>query len=308
MINKITHKILAVSLAISSMMPIFVINVFAADYSIVFGNTPPSIVNFNSPLSSSSTSGFVAVTSKWNQPRSSGTNPHNGVDLQAAVNTNVYAPYDGWLTAISVTGPYDIDFLVDANNNNIQDDGDYHIRFYHMNSREPTGKKSKGALIGKSGSQGTSAAHLHFGICSVSDGLKWLRNELNYRHLSSTNWNSGKDLDAYAQVQWNNNNTASITAYIMNDGVKEHFSDVRMYYRTTTSGAWTDGGAITRSGDIYNYNFSGKVPSGTTVQWMMRILRSGVSQAAFCPAKFYQPDNNPNASSYAYGYWTNTVR
>jgi len=299
-------NILAMFITITIITSIFSTNVFAADYSVVFGNTPPSIVNFNSPLSSSSTSGFVAVNSKWNQPRPSGSNPHNGVDLQAAVNTNVYAPYDGWLTAISVTGDYDIDFLVDANNNNIQDDGDYHIRFYHMNSRETAGKKSKGALIGKSGNQGTSAAHLHFGICATSTGLKWLRNEVNYRHLSSTNWNSGKDLDAYAQVQWNGN-IASITAYIRNDGIKEYFSEVRMYYRTTTSGAWTDGGNITRSGDIYNFDFTGKVPSGTKVYWMIRLIRSGITQAAFCPAKFYQPDNNPNASSYAYGYWTNTV-
>lgn len=304
--RKIAYKIVEIIFSIALIASVFTTNVLAADYSIVFGNTPPTIVNFNSPLSSSSTSGFVAVNSKWNQPRSTGTNPHNGVDLQATLNTNIYAPYDGWLTAINVTGSYDIDFLVDANNNNVQDDGDYHIRFYHMNSREPVGKKSKGALIGKSGNQGGVPAHLHFGICSVSGGLKWLRNEVNYRHLSSTNWNSGKHLDAYAQVQWNSN-TASITAYIMNDGVKEYFSEVRIYYRTTTSGTWTDGGAITRSGDIYSYNFTGKVPSGTSVQWMMRIQRSGVSQAAFCPAKFFKPDNNPNSSSYAYGYWTNIV-
>ncbi|AIQ57668.1 M23 family metallopeptidase [Paenibacillus borealis] len=297
-------KLAAFTLSIAISL-LFTSNVFAADYSIVFGNTAPSTVNFNSPLSSSSTSGFVAVNSKWNQPRSSGTNPHNGVDLNAPLNTNVYAPYDGWSTGISVTGSYDIDFLVDANNNNLQDDGDYHIRFYHMNSREAAGKKSKGALIGKSGNQGTTAAHLHFGICSTSSGLVWLRNEVNYRHLSSTNWNSGKHLDAYAQVTWSSN-TASFTSYIMNDGAKEYFSEVRMYYRTT-SGSWTDGGVIPRSGDTYNYNFTGKVSSGTSVQWMIRIMRSGVSQAAFGPAKFYQPDNNPNASSYTYGYWTNTV-
>lgn len=103
-------------------------------YDIVFGNTPPSIVNFNSPLSTTSTSGFVAVNSKWNQPRNvNGSNPHNGVDLQAALNTNVYAPYPGWATGITGAGPYDIQFLVDANKNGVQDDGDYYIRFYHLN-------------------------------------------------------------------------------------------------------------------------------------------------------------------------------
>ena len=93
----------------------------------------------------------------------------------------------------------------------------------------------------------------------------------------------------------------------MDDGTKRNFDEVRMYYRTTTSGTWTDGGAITRSGDTYSYNFAGKVASGTSVQWMMRLKRSWVNQTAFCPAKYYQPNNDPNATTYPYGYWTNTV-
>jgi len=291
-------KIISFLLAIAAAVGLATV-AMAADYSVVFGNTPPSIVNFGSPLST-----YAAVNSKWNQPRSTGTNPHNGVDLQASLNTPVYAPYDGWITHITITGSYDIEFIVDANNNNVQDDGDYKIRFYHMNAREAAGKKTKGALIGLSGNQGGVPAHLHFGICST--GPVWLRNEVNYRYLASTSWNSGKDLDIYAVVGWNGN-AASLTAYIRNDGVKEYFSEVRMYYRTVTGGAWTDGGTITRSGDEYTYSFAGKVASGTSVQWMVRFTRSGVTQTAFCPAKFYQPDNNPNSSAYAYGYWTNTV-
>ena len=279
---------------------------YASAYDIIFGGNPPSVVNFNSPLSCSSTCGFASVNSKWNQPRNVGTNPHEGVDVQASLNTNVYAPCSGWATGITGAGPYDIQFLVDANNNKVQDDGDYYIRFYHLNSREADGYKEKGALIGKSGSQGTLSPHLHFGVCSISGGLKWLRNEINYRHLSSTNWNSGKDLDVYAVVSWDYN-IASFTAYIRNDGAKEPFGEVRIYYRTTTSGAWTDGGVLTNNGDFYSFDFSKVVPSGTTVQWMVRLTRTGVTQAAFCPAKFYQPSNNPNSVAYAYGYWTNTV-
>jgi murein DD-endopeptidase MepM/ murein hydrolase activator NlpD len=274
----------------------------AVDYTIVFDNIPPSIVNFGSPLST-----YAGVNSKWNQPRGSGTNPHNGVDLQAGVNTETKAPYAGWQSGVKVAGDYDILFLVDANNNRAKDDGDYYIRFYHMNAREPDGYRSKGDKIGASGDKGGVPAHLHFGICSETGGIKWLRNEPNYRYLASTSWNSGKDLDAYALVEWKNGNTVSISSYIMNDRVKEYFSEIRMYYRTTTGGLWTDGGVITRSGDNYSYNFSGKISSGTAVQYMMRITRSGISQVAFCPAKFYQPASNPNSSSYAYGYWTNTV-
>ena len=55
------------------------------------------------------------------------------------------------------------------------------------------------------------------------------------------------------------------------------------------------------------YAFKGIYPAGTNVYWMVRLTRSGVSQAAFAPAKFFQPNNNPNASAYAYGYWVNTM-
>ena len=273
-------------------------------YDIVFGNTPPSIVNFDSPLS-----GFASVNSKWNQPRSTGTNPHNGVDLQAALNTNVYAPYAGWTTGIAVAGSYDVEMLVDANNNRVKDDGDYRIRFYHLNSREPNGYKTQGALIGKSGNQSFSGqvpAHLHFGICSTEGGLKWLRNEVNYRHLATTNWGSGRDLDIYAQVRWNNN-APSIIAYVMDDGSKVPLKSVEMYYRTTPTGRWTEGGTMTKSGDTYSYDFGSRFPSGTTVYWMVRLTRTNVAQRAFCPAKYYQPIADPNNSAEPYGYWVNTV-
>ena len=108
------------------------------------------------------------------------------------------------------------------------------------------------------------------------------------------------------KVQWNNN-TASIIAYIRDDGAKKSLSEVRMYYRTTPSGAWIDGGTMTKSGDTYSYDFGSLFPSGTTVYWMARLTRSGVSQTAFCPAKYYQPTSNPNSTSYPYGYWTNMI-
>lgn len=276
-------------------------------YDVVFGNTPPSIVNFISPLSQNSTSGFALVNSKWNQPRNvKGSNPHNGVDLNALEGTKVYAPYAGWSTKIAAAGNDDIEFLVDANKNGEKDDGDYKIRFYHMKSAESNGYKNQGDLIGYSGKQGTTAAHLHYGICSTNGGLKWLRNEVNYRYLSSNNWASGQDLDIYSQVRWTNNK-ASLIAYVRDDGTKRALKEVRIYYRTTPSGAWTDGGVMTKSGDTYTYDFTGKFTSGTTVYWMARLTRDGVTQAAFCPAKYYQPANNPNSASQPYGYWTNKI-
>ena len=46
-----------------------------------------------------------------------GSNPHNGVDLNVGVGTYVYAPYDGWVEHISINAQQtdDINFVVDAN-------------------------------------------------------------------------------------------------------------------------------------------------------------------------------------------------
>ena len=76
-------------------------------------------------------------------------------------------PYAGRAIGINITGSHDVQFLVDANKNKVKDDGDYYIRFYHMNAREVNGYKAQGQLIGKSGNQGGVPAHLHFGICAV---------------------------------------------------------------------------------------------------------------------------------------------
>ncbi len=278
-------------------------------YDIIFGSIPPSIEKFNSPLAPDEKSGFVSVNSKWNQPRNvKGTNPHNGVDLYAREGTPVYAPYAGWTEGIWATGDYDIQLLVDANNNKIKDDGDNYVRFYHMSSREKIGYKAQGELIGRSGNAGGVPDHLHFGICSLSGGLKWLRNEVNYRYLANENneWNAGKDLDIYAYVSWDYG-TASLDAYILDDCVKKDLAEVRMFYRLTTSGEWIDGGIMQKSGDTYSYNFREILPRGTTVYWMVRLTRSGISQRAFCPALYRRPAADPNEPIEPYAYFTNVV-
>lgn len=198
----------------------------------------------------------------------------------------------------------DIRFFVDANKNGVRDDGDYCVDFYHLQSREQEGYKSQGQLIGKSGENGSpNQPHLHFGIRgkNVDGDLLWFRNQPNYRHLSQSCWKSGMDLDIFSQVNWKDN-IASLTAYIMNEGLKEDLAEVRIYYRTTSSGAWTDGGTMNKSGDTYTYDFSGKFSRGTNVYWMVRLKRSGINQAAFCPAKYHQPNNNPNSSALPYAY------
>jgi len=85
-----------------------------------------------------------------------------------------------------------------------------------------------------------------------------------------------------------------------------------VYHRSAGTSTWTDGGVVTgNSSNAYSYNFTGKYPSGTSVQWMFRMIRSGlgtdVYKYCWSPAKFVQPDPNPNSNSYSYGYYTNTM-
>ncbi|MBP9019797.1 MAG: M23 family metallopeptidase [Bacteroidales bacterium] len=177
----------------------------AYSYSQVFENMPPATLNWACPLS-----GWPTVTSSWNTPRDVGTNPHRGVDLSANF-VPIYAVWNGWLTQV---GLYTIRFQIDINNDGIKNDSVYYCEYYHLSARSSEGYYTKGAQIGTSGNEGGAYdPHLHFG--GASSDIRWYRNEINYRWTSY--WCNGEDLDSFKWVEWNNNNTAAITIYFMDD-------------------------------------------------------------------------------------------
>jgi murein DD-endopeptidase MepM/ murein hydrolase activator NlpD len=273
---------------------------FAYSYSEVFGNYPPSILNWNCP-----TNVWYSITSKWNQPRSVGTNPHQGVDIAAPYGSRVNAVWYGWVESI---GTYSIRLRVDSNGNGLMDEPVYYCYYYHLSAKKPNGYYSKGAQVGSSGNEGgTMAAHLHFG--GIDTNIKWCRNETNYRWTS--NWNAGRDVDSFSREQWNGS-SCNITAYFKDEAGTYIPYEVRLYHRKNGTSTWTDGGNMTAIGyNIYSYNFSGKYPSGTTINWLVRIKRGGLGSTycwCFAPAKYNQPDPNPNASAYRYAYFTNTIK
>ena len=157
----------------------FPLNSFAYTYNIVFQNVPPVILNWSCPVPASST--WPGITSKWNQPRDTGTNPHQGVDVGVAYDTEVYAVWNGWLSHLwSDTTGHAVSLLIDANNNGIKDDPTYYCRYYHLKEYGTSGYYYKGDLIGRSGYP--SAPHLHFG--GVTSTPQWYRNEVQYRWTS----------------------------------------------------------------------------------------------------------------------------
>lgn len=87
-------------------------------------------------------------------------------------------------------------------------------------------------------------------------------------------------------------------------------SEVVIFYRKAGTSAWTYGGQMTYQGNYtYSYDFTGKFPSGTKVQWLVRIKRGGLSVYPYCwaPSKYDQPDPDPNATLYPYPYFENTI-
>lgn len=283
--------------------------VFAYTYDIVFGGWGPGGgTTFRGPNAST-----YAVTSAWNQPRSVGTNPHQGVDLAAPYGTDIYPVYNGWISYIST---YTIRVQLDINANKVRDDSLY-VTYYHCSK---TNYYSVGTyvttsnIIGKSGDEGGAyAPHLHFGMGqdTDSDGSPeiWIKNEIYYRGTAA--WNYGKDLDFIKAAV--NANTAQVTAYATSDGTKVPISagHAIIYTRTVTGSAWTSH-TMTKSGDNFSFNLASIYPVGTNVQWMVRVQRSDLSTSVyrwgFDIPKYSQPDPDPNANAYSYAYYTRTIQ
>ena len=292
---KLFGLLIVIAILLSQNMP-----AYAYSYNVVFSNVPPSILNWNCP-----TSTWWSVNSKWNQPRpvTGGTNPHRGIDILAPFGTELKAVWSGWTTHV---GTYTIQQRLDINNDGINNDTYYYTYYYHLSNREPEGYYNKGVKIGNTGNEGGLwGDHLHFG--GLDSGTTWCRNEVCYRWTS--NWNGGKDVDSFSNVQWNNP-SCQITAYFKDENGVYAPGEVKIFHRQHGISTWTDGGLMTNAGNYnYTYNFSGKYPSGTQIDWLVRIKRSGLSVYSYCwaPAKFDQPDPNPNATSYAYAYYLNTL-
>ena len=286
----------------------------AIDYTIVFGNTGASAgsINLGNPHASNYT-----VTSKFNQPRNvNGTNPHRGTDLGSSYGTQVNAVWNGWVVYASSTA-HEVEIYLDINNNSVKDDNTF-VKYDHLSQVSVANGAwvTKGQKVGATGDEGgVYPAHLHFGTMKDggTDGRPdlWLRNEPYYR--ANSYWDYGKMLDFISYSTFNSN-TASIYAYSHDETGKQtvNAGDVTIFHRKAGTSAWTAATAV-KSGDQFTYNFTGVYPAGTSVQWMARANRSSIKETssmywAFMIPKFAQPDYNPNATAYAYDYFTNTVQ
>jgi hypothetical protein len=275
-----------------------------------------AIKDLESPVrTSTGTPATPGVVSKWNQPRdvgSTGTTPHQGVDLTAAVGTLVYPVMPGWITyqhgkntsgvccttSGTGSGNYEMIIRLDWNRNGVQDDNVY-LKFDHL---ERVGYFAAGAYVSTADRVATSGnengaydQHLHFGFLYPKEGTsntgRWTGNEPHYTWAAD--WNYGGDLDFISWVMRYSDNTVEATAYTMNTRVRSALpqGNVVLYHRRSGTSTWSAPVTMTAlSSPAYRFRTSlntlGYAP-GTTIDWMVRAIRPNLAEihpAAFFPA------------------------
>ncbi|QYR22230.1 M23 family metallopeptidase [Paenibacillus sp. sptzw28] len=226
------------------------LSAFAADYSHVFeerygtGSYLPS-GNARSPIRSGSNDVWSRVNSKVNQPRSSGTNPHQGTDLQAAAGTPVYPILPGKVVAVNHDTSSQLGSVIldhDINGNGTYDG--YYVRYLHIN---PTGDSITGIKIGDTfttsqsigvvDTQKSYAPHLHFHMTTSTASLTY---KLYGFYRWVTEWNNGSHLD-FISGDAISANVLYINAYACTDNTTNVYdvSKIELYYKRGSSGTWT---------------------------------------------------------------------
>lgn len=217
-------------------------------YSEVFGtgNILPS-GNARSPIRSGSSDVWVKVNSKTNQPRSIGTNPHQGTDLQASAGTAIYPILAGKVVGVNHDTTSQLGYVILEHD--IDGNGTYdkiYTRYLHI---DPVGNSTTGikkgdvygvnTSIGVVDTQKTNgfAPHLHFHRVS-SDGKIVYKLYSFYRWV--TEWNNGSHLD-FISGDAITGNTLYITAYAATDNTTNIYDveKIELYYKKGTSGTWT---------------------------------------------------------------------
>ncbi len=142
--------------------------------------------------------------SGWGDSYHSGQGGHNGIDISAAVNTDVYAAAPGNIVYAAYNGARGNTIIIE---HTIGNGYSYYSYYQHLNSFVKTsGYVSAGTTIGKVGkSGGNYGYHLHFGIVRGASGKG-----VSALSLESQGWlvgsgQEGRILNNPSQSNWNGN-------------------------------------------------------------------------------------------------------
>jgi murein DD-endopeptidase MepM/ murein hydrolase activator NlpD len=102
---------------------------------------------------------------------------HNGVDLKAALNTGIYAPFDGVVKNIYINFAGGLQLIIEHTNG-------YTTGYAHLNSTNNLiigSQVKKGQLIGYTGSSGqVTGPHLHYTITDTLTNIKLDPQQISY--------------------------------------------------------------------------------------------------------------------------------
>lgn len=280
----------------------------AAPSSVVFCRYGPktgmtTTFQLRTPTRNGSSDTFPDVNSKWDQPRDGGSNPHQGIDLDAPYGTDVFAVWKGWVVAAAGG---QVDLYLDLDQDAIKDDSAW-ATYMHLSTIYVSVDSyiDVTARIGKSGG---SPAHLHFGI-RKSTGL-WAPDERYYPQ----GWSTGRDLDFVCAVS-QSGNVIRATAYAKDDGATVYLQpgDVDLYHRDSTTEPWqeADMTLVAGSQTRWEFNLGTIYTPGSSVRYMIIAERWDVIDPykwGIFPAKYEQPPAPDPNESWAYDYLTVAIQ
>jgi len=240
--------------------------------------------NFNESLSipQKGATSWPDVNSKWNQPRTDGTNPHKGLDLKIPAEQVVVPILNGYLYYVErnegknnyVAVKYDLQ-KVDHNNGY-----DLIVYYFHIDPKDSIPNNVQ-AGITELGTVRSDANHLHISIRD-KNGFD-LPQYYFFKNISSLDYGYKVDL-VHGPVY--SGRTVKFRGYVYdNISGKQSFANVYINYMTETSGLKT--ALMTRSGDEYSYTFPSQY-TGQSVAYYLSIYRSGLpsGMVAFSPAYY----------------------
>ncbi len=271
----------------------------AYDYTMDFCKES-SITSFGSPTHS-----FPDVTSAFNQPRTSGSNPHEGVDL-GVDRVAVYPIASGTVAAIGyeyASGNY----VYINHANGLQS------RYLHLNSYSVSVGTSVNVdtQIGVSGNTGPAGTPYHLDFRIKKLGATYPRTSTTYDAYTSpyphytgvSLWNYGQDL-AFIKAFRVEGGMAKFTIYSKEElelNNRQAPLQVVVFTRSDNSNTWDSGRILSPDPlTIWDYTVdlaSFPYPSGTLFDFLIRASRADRQPAynyAWDAPGYYQPDPNPN--------------
>lgn len=295
-------------------------------FGIAYGGFVNNDIVFRKSLDTSSTWGspykttggtaiYEAITSKWAEPRTIGTSPHWGIDIQApSGDPKAYAVANG--IAKLLTGS-SYNTISQSVGNGV------YVHYKHLYPVQPA-ITSSGVYINKGDvALGTVAGyykgnpdyfgdHLHLGAydswSESNPSPKSMPISTFYRGVSA--WDYGRKVDTYLKPT-KINRTLSIVASFSGtyNTHNESAESVVFYYKTSPTGTWYS----VAGSEGANYRWSATIPynvSNQYIYWMARIKRQNIATSksyVYAPAKYYNPGSNPNDPNYTFDFYTTYI-